>query len=271
MRYDADVVIREPYPVVFGRFVPGTEHVAVVHHIDDRLSRKSIWHRWFFARLKRRLTAVNLVVTVSEYWAGYLRSLGCKNVRVIYNSFDLSQYRATKEEVNEFRSRWNIANGRPLVYIGNASRQKGVHSVYAALKDEGFELVMSGARNDAGDLPVKFMRLERADYLLLLHACDAVICMSHLEEGWNRIAHEAMLCGTPVVGNGAGGMLELLQGGKQEIVRDPAALPGAVRKLLDRRTDYAADGRKFAEQFDLDYFRKSWIEAIDSLQIAHKL
>lgn len=266
MRYDTDVVIREPFPVVFGRFSQGMRHVAVIHHIDDVLARKSIWHRWYFSRLKRRLTAMDLVVAVSDYWAGYLLSLGCRNVRVIHNSFDPSLYRATSSEIDAFRSRWNLTSGRPLIYIGNASRQKGVHAVHAALKDEGFELVMSGARNDASDLPVRYMRLERPDYLLLLHACDAVICMSKMEEGWNRIAHEAMLCGTPVAGNGSGGMLELLEGGRQEVVSDPGALPATVRKLLAHRAQYAADGRQFAQRFDLEYFRKAWLEAIDSLQ-----
>jgi glycosyltransferase involved in cell wall biosynthesis len=265
IRTSAQVVVREPFPVVFGRFSAGVKYIAMIHHIDDRLERKSVWHRWYFSRLKKRLAALDLVVTVSDYWAGYLRSLGCRNVRVIHNSFDPSHYRATAESVSGFRAKFGLAADRPVVYIGNASRQKGVHKVYEALKDQGYLLVMSGPRNDASDLPVRYLSLEREDYLLLLQSCDAVICMSEMKEGWNRIAHEAMLCGTPVAGNGAGGMLELLEGGRQAVVGDPAELPGIVRQLLARREQYAADGRSFAERFNLDYFRSSWLTAVESL------
>ena len=52
--------------------------------------------------------------------------------------------------------------------------------------------------------------------------------MSKFLEGWNRTAHEAMLCRTPVIGSGTGGMRELLLGGQQIICEDIKTLPEIV-------------------------------------------
>jgi glycosyltransferase involved in cell wall biosynthesis len=261
----AEVVIREPYPIVFGRFRPGIRYIAMIHHIDDELTRKSVFHRWYFRRLKKRLAVMDLVVTVSEFWAGYLRAIGCKNVRVIYNAFDPTEFTVNPSAVAEFKSKYLIPSDRPVIYIGNASRQKGVYDVYQALKDKGYHLLMSGPQNHAPDLPVQYLQLERADYLLMLHACDAVVCMSRMREGWNRIAHEAMLCRVPVIGNGSGGMLELLQGGGQAIAKDSLALPQVVDNVLRHREEFAGAGYEYVSRFDLEYFKNQWATAVNSV------
>lgn len=262
---EAEVVVREPYPIVFGRFNKGVRYIGMIHHIDDVISRKSVWHRWYFSRLKKRLTALDLVVTVSDYWARYLQRMGCRQVRVIYNAFDPSDFKVSDAELAEFRKRHQIPNDKPVVYIGNASRQKGVYEVYQALKDQGYHLVMSGPKNQASDLPVQYLCLDRHAFIRLLHSCHVVLCMSRMVEGWNRIAHEAMLCRVPVIGNGSGGMLELLQGGGQAVVTDPSELPDAVRHALTHRDSLAESGYAFASRFDMDYFRQQWHQAVESV------
>ena len=58
------------------------------------------------------------------------------------------------------------------------------------------------------------MKLSFQEYLILLKASTVVLTMSLFKEGWCRVAHEALLLGTPVIGSGAGGMTEVLaQGG----------------------------------------------------------
>jgi glycosyltransferase involved in cell wall biosynthesis len=265
VRQVADVVIREPFPVVFGRFIKGVKYVGMIHHIDDTLSRTSMHHRWYFNRLKKRLTALDMVVTVSDYWAGYLKGIGCRNVRVIYNAFDPEEYRVSSSLVETFKRKHGIPFDRPVLYIGNASRQKGVHTVYEALKDNGYHFIMSGPDNRASDLPVQYLRLDRNDYITMLHACSVVVCMSAMVEGWNRIAHEALLCKVPVVGNGSGGMMELLLGGKQEIAGNAEVLKVLIDKVISNRDRYADDGYRFVSQFDMNYFQREWQNAVASL------
>jgi hypothetical protein len=190
---DADVIIREPYPVVFGKKNTIAKSVAIIHHIDEMQNKNSLKHKWFFKQLKKHLRKTDLVITVSDYWKNYLTSEGCKNVKVIYNSFNPDEYNINEKDVVNFKSKYDFKNNVPIIYIGNAHRKKGVYEVYNALKNSSYQLVMTGAKNNATDLPIKFLNLDRQDYLCLLHASGLVITFSNMEEGWNRIAHEAML------------------------------------------------------------------------------
>ena len=65
------------------------------------------------------------------------------------------------------------------------------------------------------NIPVVNLSLNYKEYLCLLKASSVVVTMSKFKEGWCLTAHEAMLCKTPVIGSGKGGMRELLEGGNK--------------------------------------------------------
>lgn len=263
-RVSADLLIKDPHVTTLGRLGTARAEIAVLHHIDYELKNHSLKHRWFFNRLLRRLPRLSAVVTVSEFWREELRKLGCQRVEVIYNAFDLREFEFAAGEDEHFKQSYGFSSDRPLVYIGNASPRKGASEVYHALKNEGFTLVMTG-REKGVDVPVRWLHLDRHDYLRLLHACDVVVMMSSLLEGWNRVAHEAMLCQTPVIGSGIGGMRELLEGGHQVVLENIAELPEAVRSVLAQKEKRAACGYNYAKQFDTNYFERAWTALASSL------
>lgn len=261
-----DILICEPSPIVFGRRNKKAKTVAMIHHIDDDLANSSLKHKWFFDRLKKRLSGnVDMVITVSRHWEEYLKELGCKRIKIIYNSFDLHDYDVSDEEVDAFISKFNFKRDAPIIYIGNAHRQKGVYEAYAALKDKNYQLVMSGSVNHAKDLPVKFLSLERREYLTLLKASHLVITLSKMTEGWNRVAHEALLSKTPVIGSGTGGMRELLEGAWQVIVSDPKNLAAEVERTLKNREHFSVQGYQYVKKYDNHYFVSEWKKVIREL------
>ena len=262
-RPTADVVIKEPALIGLGRLGKSPVEVGIIHHISFDLQSKSAGHRLFFSNLRRRLPQMDAVVTVSDYWRRELEAIGCRRVEVIYNSFDLAEFDITESEVRDFRISHELSSDRPLVYIGNGGAQKGVYEVYEALKDEGYTLVTTGPAKP--DLPVRWFNLERADYLRLLTACDVVISMSRLTEGWCRVVHEAMLCGTPVIGSGSGGMRELLEGGRQIVLPSSARLRDVVRQVVGRREEMGGPGRSFVQRFDMEYFGEAWTGLAEAL------
>lgn len=264
-RYVADAVICDPYPTVFGTRVPGIRYIGIIHHIDDDLSRSSVKHDWFVRFLKLRLPSLHGVVTVSKFWKKYLEDLGCRQVRIIYNSFDPVEFQVSDQEKAAFRSRYGLTADRPIVYIGNAKRQKGVYEVYEALKDKPYQLVMSGTRNQAPDLPARYMRVDGKEYLTMLAVSDVVLTFSILTEGWTRVAHEALLCGTPVVGSGIGGMRELLEGAGQHISPETSGIAAAVDDALRNREVLAKRGLEYVRQFDMEYFRSAWMRTVSEL------
>ncbi len=258
-----DVMIMEPYPLIFGRRSPGTKTIAMIHHLENHPD--SIKHQIFHSLLKKQLRKTDLIVTVSAFWADYLRNTGCKNVKVIYNSFNPADYEISIDNVVSFKKKHGFNENDPIIYIGNASRQKGVYETYEALKNSNFQLVMTGSINKAPDLPVKFLNLDRPDYIALLNAAAVVVTFSSLIEGWNRIAHEAMLSKTPVIGSGKGGMKELLTGGGQQILENTAGLHEAIMHAISNREELGLSGYNYAKKFNPEYFSNEWVSAIQEV------
>ena len=130
----------------------------------------------------------------------------------------------------------------------------------SSLKDMEVHLVTSGRKEV--DLPILNLNLDYRDYLLLLKSSSVVITMSKFKEGWNRTAHEAMLCKTPVIGSGLGGMRELLEGGNQIICEDFSDLKEQVSYALDH-PEMGEKGFEFARQFTVERFNDEWVRLIE--------
>jgi glycosyltransferase involved in cell wall biosynthesis len=188
---------------------------------------------------------------VSRYWEEFFRLHGFENISILYNPFETDKFYVKRETIEAFKKRYGLL-GKPIVYIGNAQRKKGIVPTYEALKGMDVILVISG-KGDV-ELPVVHLDLSFEEYIVLLHAADAVVTMSLFQEGWNRTAHEAMLCKTPVVGSGRGGMRELLEGGGQIICEDFDALPQSVRYAL-QHPEIGEHGYAFARMFDMKRFK----------------
>ncbi len=253
----ADIVISDPFVAAWGRRALDARHVAMVHHFPFELTRGTLAQRTYLSRLRRRLKTMDTVVTVSEFWKTQFEKMGCQDVRVVHNALDPARFRYGDKELAAFRQRFDLPPDKPLIYAGNAQIQKGVTDVYDALKDEPYTLVMTGPREESlRDLPVRWLDLRYDDYVRLLAAADVVVTMSRMTEGWCRTAHEALLCGTPVIGSGTGGMRELLEGAGQAVVA-PKQLAQAVRDALHDK-DRIRHGREFAERFTPDRFNQAW-------------
>lgn len=260
-----DVAIKQSFPIVFECRRRCPIDVGIIHHFDTEMEERSVRHRVFNSLLRRRLKGLDAVVTVSDYWRRYLEAAGCTNVHVIYNSFSPDEYIVQEELCAELLSKLSLPTDKPLIYIGNASVRKGVRAVYEQLKDLDYTLVMTGRANEVQDLPVRFFNLGYRDYLLLIKASNVAVTFSRMPEGWNRVAHEALLLGTPVVGSGSGGMRELLEGAGQLIAEDAEQLAPLVERALRENQMLAKRGSEFVRQFDDVYWRNSWETLIDTL------
>ena len=255
---DGDIYIIAPPIITHGKRRNDAVGIGMLHHIYITEKSKTLKGKASLKVLKRRLRDLDVVVTVSKFWADFLDGIGCREVRVIYNAFDPEEYEFGTEEIKYFLEKSGIPDDKPIVYIGYADPVKGVTDVYNALRDEEITLVMTGPATEEINIPVHWLCLNRRDYLLLLKACDVVINMSKIEEGWSRVAHEALLCKTPVIGSGCGGMKELLEGSGQMICDSIASVPDMVREALDNKDIYVEKGYNFAKKFTCEIFDKEW-------------
>jgi glycosyltransferase involved in cell wall biosynthesis len=232
--------------------------IAVLHHLGSSKN-------WLYARLEgqliQRLRIADAVVVPSEYWNEFLRVQGFTNVRTIYNPFRLDEFVFEDGEVEAFKSRFALT-GKPIVYLGANDKPKGSAEAFEALRHLDAHFVASGNSHNGANPSMRCLYLDRRDYLLLLKASCLAVTMSHFAEGWCRVAHEAMLCGTPVLGSGKGGMRELLVPGGQIICSSFEELRHQVEDLLtnpDRRTVLGETGIQFASQFTFERFQSSWL------------
>lgn len=239
--------------------------IAIVHHIDYSFAPFAIKCAFLFFTpiILRNLRRTEAIIVVSKYWKEFFEKRGYKNVSLIYNAFNLDDFNFSDEEIEEFKKRYNLT-GKPIIYLGNCQRAKGVVESYQFLKDLDAHLVTSG--KPMVKIPAKNLDIEYRDYLKLLKASSIVLTMSLFKEGWCRTAHEAMFCKTPVIGSGKGGMRELLEEGKQIICEDFSKLREKVEYLLNHpeiREKTGEDGYNFAKKFNLERFQEEWLNLIN--------
>lgn len=244
------------------------KNLVIVHHID--FSGFPLIGRYPFSLLEklffyRNLKRVDAIVTISEYWRNYFFQKGYSRIYKIYCGFDLENFSFSEQEISEFKKKHKLT-GKPIVYIGNCQRAKGALDSYRALKNLDVHLVTSGRREIK--IPARNFNLEYKEYLKLLRASDIAITMSKFKEGWCMTAHEAMLCKTPVIGSGKGGMRELLERGGQIICEDFQELKEKTLDLLskpEKREKMGQAGFNFAKNFSQQKFEDAWLKTIHEI------
>ena len=247
---------------------PRHRNVAVFHHYHP-IARSVVlraYQKATFTGFMRHAEKLDKIVCVSRYWYDFLKEKGIDEAKLalIYNPFEIERYAPKSEaEIAAFKRRYDL-EGKPLVYIGNLQPEKGAAEVYEALRGEAVTLVASGVAQMR--LPgVRHMQLGFDEYITLLQAADVSVLMSRLHEGWNRVAHESLLCGTPVIGTGYGGMGELLRHAKQTICRDTTQLPRLVQERL--RSPGVSDATlAYVRGFDVSRFYAAWQKLFDELE-----
>lgn len=267
LKGEKDLWIRNFYSTVFlnKRRTKG-KNMAFIFHIDfsgfPLLLRPFLV---FFEKVVfyRQLRKVDVIVVVSEYWRKHFADKGYKNVEKIYFQIEPSDFNISEGEVSSFKEKYGLKD-KPIIYLGNCQRAKGVIDSYNALCGVDAHFVTSGKQEVI--IPAKNLDLSLREYFILLKASTVVLTMSKFKEGWCRTTYEAMILKTPVIGSGAGGMKELLKGGGQIVCEDFVNLRGNVERLLDNvelRQRMGEAGYNYTIQFTKEKFKRAWLDLIE--------
>ena len=243
------------------------KNLVIVFHLDFSQLAKIL--QPVFLLLERifyhNLNKADAILTISQYWQNHFLERGYSNVHKIYCGFNIPDFKISEQETSEFKKKFNLEK-KPIIYIGNCQKAKGVVDSYRVLRDLDATLVTSGEQ--LVKIPALNLNLEYRDYLRLLAASSVVVTMSRFKEGWCMTAHEAMLLKRPVIGSGLGGMRELLKGGNQIICQDFSSLKKRVEYLLthpEAREKMGKTGYNFAKNFTSEKFREDWLNLIKKL------
>lgn len=260
--FDANLCLLDRRTMFLFRRLPGVKYIGINHHYDTRKIHGAFTRSITAVTTLVGVPRVDVLVAVSKYWQSRFLEMGAKNVQVIYNAFDVDNISRT--ELGDFLNRYNIPMDRPIIYIGMDSEDKGAIDVYEALKDRGYLLITSGHKTTK--INCLNLDLPYQDYLRLLSASTVAVTLSSMPEGWSRVAHEAMLVGTPVIGSGVAGMRELLQGGRQIICNKSSELPNIVADILtnpNQMRQLSIDGCEYARRFTIKKFKADWLDLVE--------
>lgn len=242
--------VRAYSPLIAAARLAGAGRVIVQDHVTltrgDANPLRAAYKRARTAALGR---LVDRRVAVSAFVAASVREIEhveLERVAVIENGIDLDRFVAA--DGREVRAA--LAPDRPLLTcVSRLDAEKGVESAIRAMpyisgggRRPILAIVGEGpmrapwealaASLGVGDA-VKFLGL-RDDVEQILAASDVVIVPSHWEEAFGLAVVEGMAAGKPVVVSRSGAMPAIVgDAGMVVPKRDPAALAGAVTRLLD--------------------------------------
>jgi glycosyltransferase involved in cell wall biosynthesis len=239
------------------------KRVIIMFHFDPEETRKKKKHRFFFNRFLKNAGDAKIVV-IAQYWKNYLLSRGLGNIEVIYCAYDVDKYKPYLSK-QDFLKKFALAD-KPIIYLGKNSKPKTFNAYQIVRPLENDYLIVTSGPVKEFNGPVH-LDLDFNTYSSLLHFCAVTVLLPRFSEGWSRIAHESLICGTPVIGNGRGGMKELLEKTNQVIIDENK--PGEIRRLINEITASAKrvdqEDSRYARRFDRNDFGNHWETLIKNL------
>ncbi len=230
--------------------------ILLVHNLPGSRLQDRTFGRFLTWRMRSHLRRVAAIVVESHWYRDIFRHWYAGDIRVIHSPFNLETYNLAPFDAAAFRARLGL-DARPIIYLGPRRREKGVVETARSLRQlKGVQLVTSGGGDV--DAPTIHLALGFEDYLRLLSLATVTVLLSREAEGWPRVAHESLLMGTPVIGNRAGGLGELLEGGAQALCESPGDLPGLVQKTVFAGRRAAPESVAWSRSFDVERFESAW-------------
>lgn len=200
-------VARLAWPVRFKQYFGTGKTLLVLHNYDPADGKPRFYYRLldgFLQHAAKRPSKIQLVV-VARYWQQFFhKQFGLHSV-LFPNFFDAKTLGLI---------RFSVRKNPKMVHFGMYSDKidlKKYLVLYHLLKNDGFVCYFSSPRPVfSPDLPVSVFE-NRSDYLKQVAGSVATIILNKINEGWNRVAHESVLLGTPVIASPGGGLEELVR------------------------------------------------------------
>lgn len=195
-------------PVFLKALLHKAKVLLVWHHYDKREPRSLFYHlnaRVVLYVLKLNLPQVKVVV-VSKFWQNWFIAQGVNPQRlVIYpNLF----------EVKQFETYANQAKHTQQVYLGQYSAKcsNEIFEIASQLNKLGYHCFFSSpiSIQAPANAPYEIKCLSKLHLYESIAKCTYAVMFSKFNEGWNRSAHESVLCGLTLIAKPSGGLTQLV-------------------------------------------------------------
>jgi glycosyltransferase involved in cell wall biosynthesis len=230
------------------------KQVWIVLHNYDANDHKSISLKWYyqllFFLLRKQSSERIKTVVVASYWKRFFeKEIGLPNVFIFPNLFDTLAY---EKYQSKHKNNW--------VHLGQFSSKNdaGIFPLAEKLSAAGYYCYFS-TLNQSEAQESKYYDIlyfpKFNEYLEHVSRSICTLALSRINEGWNRVAHESMLLGTPVIGYNAGGLGDLLKESKSMVVNSVDEVYECITQNL-----FVQPSSSFTEKYDLKNFAKYTIQ-----------
>lgn len=213
----ADVIVtvaRLAWPVYLRNILNRSKIILVLHNMDENDGKPKLYFLLLkaFLRLAKRYNNKIKVVVVSRFMCDKLDTIfgltthsNNPHVFLFPNLFDNEKYQfyadISKKE-------------HKLIHLGQYSDKidkKAYHNLIYALKENDYQCYFSSPYMIKNmDFPISVFDTREA-YLKQMARARFTVIINAIEEGWNRVAHESLLVGTPVMACANGGVSEIVE------------------------------------------------------------
>lgn len=189
------------------------------YHDEDDYNGNALqlYFRFMFFLLRKSKKNKAAVVCVAPFWQNYFsKKINNPNVPVFLfpNFFDAEKYAKFRNTPKKKR-----------IHLGQFSEKNfnNLDSIAIQLVDQDYEVYYSTLFEDEEELDALIQIKHFPDFdSYLMHMAESryTLALPGFNEGWNRVAHESVLCGTPVIGFDKGGLGDLLRESNQHTAKN---------------------------------------------------
>ncbi len=256
-------------------------HVKLIETLREKFpeykkttGNKFLFNKIMALKLKEYLMA-DIIFVLSQFARTSLLKQGISPSKVIVMNLGF--------DPNIFFSKRKYSSSLSLnlVYVGNATKRKGLHLLISILKDfENFipiNLTIIGPTGDAipmlsGNSNIKYYNfLNHFEIVEILHRSDVFVFPSFMDS-WGMVVIEAMACGLPVILTENTGAKDILtkECGFIIPVNDQQALKEKIEYFYNNRTEIERMGKNAAEvvqKYTWDNYYKQVNEFIETIKV----
>lgn len=208
-------VSRLAIPVLLRNILNRNQVLVVWHYHHSNDGHQSILHAWYrFTFWLIRILPEHKVklVAVAPYWVSYFKQKVGNDKVVHYPNFiDPISLNEPKDQQRIHLGQWSGKNSSDLFWLASELHARGRQCYFST------NLAQEAAKHESYEV-IYFKN--HVDYLKEMAGSAYTLAMPDFPEGWNRVAHESLLCGTQVIGYALGGLGDLLHGANAYIVNN---------------------------------------------------